>query len=119
MVPFEDDNTEAFKLLTRVEIGIRELLRKSLQQTHGNSWRRQLPALMRSKIHAAQNEETQRSQFDFLRLGPLYYLTFGELLDILQQPHGKLAVECAGGVTIHLAGPASGQAAPWDGRPRM
>jgi len=85
LVPFESDNLEGYRLLLRIEIVVREVLREVLHAHHGAHWRRQLPRDLREKIHRDESDESRRGQFDFVRLGPLYYLTFGELLTLLNQ----------------------------------
>ncbi len=97
MVPFEDANTEAYRLLLRIEVAVREVLRTALQDVHGPRWQRQLLKPMRQKIHEAQTEEERRRQFGFQRLGPLYYLTLGELLPLLRQRTAEDAVTQLGG----------------------
>ena len=97
MVPFEDANVEAYRLLLRIEVVVREVLRISLEEIHGARWQRQLLKEMRSKIHESQAEEHRRRQFDFIRLGPLYYLTLGELIPLLRQRVAQQAVQRLGG----------------------
>jgi hypothetical protein len=80
---FESDNQRAYGLLFRIEIALRELLRLEYERTCGGRWQRQLPPELSKTIKASQEAEN-RPQFDFLRLGPLYYLTFGDLLKVLQ-----------------------------------
>ncbi len=96
MVPFEDDNTKAYVYLLRIEIALRELLRASLESEFGQSWRKRLPGELLKKIKSSQSEE-HRPQFDFVRLGPLYYLTFGELLILLKQKSGQSVAQRLGG----------------------
>lgn len=97
MVSFEDANTEAYRLLLRIEVAVREVLRSALQEVHGPRWQRQLLKSLRQKIHEAQTEEERRRQFGFQRLGPLYYLTLGELLPLLRQRTAEDAVGRLGG----------------------
>jgi hypothetical protein len=96
MIPFENDNLKAYKLLLRIEIALRELLRISLEAEFGVQWRKRLPGELLKKIKESQAEEN-RPQFGYVRLGPLYYLTFGELLTLLQQKSGRLVAEKLGG----------------------
>lgn len=100
MIPFEDSNVEAYRLLLRIEVALRELLRESLEKAHGARWRRQLPSDLRKLIHENETEETRRKQFGFIRLGPLYYLTLGELLNVFQQAVSNSAVDRIGGKLI-------------------
>ncbi len=98
MIPFETDNLRAYMLLLRIEIALRECLRNCLESEYGAHWRKRLPGELLKKIKQSQAEEN-RPQFDFLRLGPLYYLTFGELLTLLKQKPGcsvagKLGGDC-------------------------
>jgi len=55
-----------------------------------------LPGELLKKIRDAQREEN-RPQFDYLCLGPLYYLTLGELIPILNQHVGRSTAERFGG----------------------
>ncbi len=96
MIPFEDDNLSAYTLLLRIEIVLRESLRKSLESQSGVDWQKKLPGELLTKIRKAQTEEN-KPQFNFVRLGPLYYLTFGELLTLLQQKSGRSVAEKLGG----------------------
>ncbi|HLP29562.1 MAG TPA: hypothetical protein VK147_13040 [Candidatus Didemnitutus sp.] len=99
MIPFEDDNLRAYSLLLRIEIAIRELLKSSMKSEFGEEWRKRIPGDLLTKIKVAQTEEN-RPQFDYKRLGPLYYLTFGELLTLLTQKPGKQAAEKLGGDNV-------------------
>jgi hypothetical protein len=99
MIPFEDDNLRAYTLLLRIEIALRECLRVSLESEFGSQWRKRLPGELLKKIKESQTEEN-RPQFNFVRLGPLYYLTFGELLTLLQQKSGRSVAERLGGDCI-------------------
>lgn len=96
MIPFENDNIKAYALLLRIEIALRELLKISLESEFGVKWRNRLPADLLKKIKESQTEES-RPQFGYVRLGPLYYLTFGELLILLQQKPGRPVAEKLGG----------------------
>src|SRR5262245_33326198 len=96
-VPFEALNLEAYQLLLRIEVLLRELIRTALQSEHGTSWHKRLLGDQLTRIRAMERDESSRPQFDFLRLGPLYYLTLGELLPILQQPVGRKVTEQLGG----------------------
>jgi hypothetical protein len=96
VIPFENDNLEAYKLILRIEVALRESLRRSLETIHGTHWRRLLPGELLKKIREAQREEN-RPQFDYLRLGPLYYLTLGELVPILRQKIGSSVADRFGG----------------------
>jgi hypothetical protein len=96
MIPFENDNLKAYALLLRIEIALRELLRISLEFEFGTQWRKRLPGELLKKIKESQTEEN-RPQFGYVRLGPLYYLTFGELLTLLQQKFGRSVAEKLGG----------------------
>ena len=96
MIPFENDNLKAYALLMRIEIALRELLRASLEAEFGVQWRKRLPGELLKKIKQSQTEEN-RPQFGYVRLGPLYYLTFGELLTLLQQKSGRTVAEKFGG----------------------
>jgi hypothetical protein len=96
MISFEIENTNAYTLLLRIEIALRECLRHALESEFGPPWRKQLPGDLLKKIKESQ-EEGNRPQFDFIKLGPLYYLTFGELLKLLQQKSGRAVAARFGG----------------------
>jgi hypothetical protein len=93
---FQKDNQEAYRLLLGIEVVLRELLRLEYEQKLGPRWQRQLPPELLKNIKASQTEES-RPQFDYLRLGPLYYLNFGELLKLLQQKHAQGVCRQLGG----------------------
>ena len=99
MIPFENDNLKAYALLLRIEIVLRELLKISLEAEFGMQWRKRLPGELLKKIKESQTEEN-RPQFGYVRLGPLYYLTFGELLTLLQQKSGRAVTEKLGGACV-------------------
>jgi hypothetical protein len=96
---FEEDNIRAYMLLQRIEIALRELLGDSLKKQNGSDWRKNLPNELLKKIKSAQSDEN-RPQFDYVLLGPLYYLTFGELLELLNQKSGKTVIKQLGGNSI-------------------
>ena len=96
MIPFENDNVRAYTLLLRIEIALRECLRTSLESEFGVHWRKRLPGELLKKIKESQAEEN-RPQFNFVCLGPLYYLAFGELLILLKQKSGRSVAEKLGG----------------------
>lgn len=99
MIHFEKNNVEAYALVLRIEILLRELLQVSWCTAYGEEWRKRLPGPLLQKIKISQTEE-QKPHFDFVRLGPLYYLTFGELLEVLSQKPSKSAVDRIGGACI-------------------
>lgn len=99
MIPFENENLKAYRLLLRIEIALRESLKLSLESEFGAQWRKRLPGELLKKIKESQVEEN-RPQFGYVRLGPLYYLTFGELLTLLQQKSGRHVAEKLGGDCI-------------------
>jgi hypothetical protein len=99
MIPFENDNVRAYTLLVRIEIVLRELLKASLEAEFGIHWRNRLPGDLLKKIKQSQTEEN-RPQFSYLCLGPLYYLTFGELLTVLRQKSGRAVADRLGGDCI-------------------
>ena len=94
--PFRDDNVTAYRLVLRIEIALRECLRESLETENGPSWRKLLPGELLKKIRQAQTAEN-RPNFDYLSLGPLYYLTLGEIIPILQQKCGRPTADRFGG----------------------
>ncbi len=96
MIPFENDNLRAYALLLRIEIVLRECLRRALEAEHGVQWQKKLHGELLKKIRKSQTDEN-KPQFDFIRLGPLYYLTFGELLTQLQQNPSRAVAEKLGG----------------------
>lgn len=96
MIPFEQDNLKAYTLLLRIEIVLRECLNEILESEHGPQWYKKIPGDLLTKIRDSQTEEN-KPQFDFIRLGPLYYLTFGELHCLLSQKIGRPMAEKFGG----------------------
>ena len=85
MIPFETANIQAYRLLLRIEIALRELIRRAYQDEFGDRWRRRIPGDLLRKIRESESTDAAKKQFGFRRLGPLYYLTFGELLTLLDQ----------------------------------
>lgn len=96
MIFFEDDNLKAYSLLLRIEIVLRELLKTAFESEFGKAWQKRLPGELLKKIRESQTEEN-RPQFNFIRLGPLYYLTFGDLLTLLKQKSGYTVAQRLGG----------------------
>jgi len=96
MIPFEQENLRAYTLLLRIEVVLRECLRESLKSEFGVDWQKKLPGELHKTIKQKQAEEN-RPQFNFIRLGPLYYLTFAELLPLLQQKPGRPVAKKLGG----------------------
>lgn len=99
MIPFEHDNLKAYTLLLRIEIALRELLRIAFESEFDVQWRKRLPGDLLKKIKESQSEEN-RPQFGYAKLGPLYYLTFGELLMLLQQKPASGVASKLGGDCI-------------------
>jgi hypothetical protein len=99
MIPFEGENLRAYTLLLRIEIALRECLKAALEAEHGRQWQKTLHGDLLKKIRKSQTDE-YKPQFNFIRLGPLYYLTFGELLTQLQHKHCRSAVEMLGGDSL-------------------
>lgn len=110
MVPFETDNLRAYLLLLRIEVALRELIRKAYQAEFGAPWRRRLPGDLLRKIRESESTDAAKKQFAFRRLGPLYYLTFGDLLTLLDQKTCAPILAPLGGPSFvsqvaNLAGP--------------
>jgi hypothetical protein len=97
MVPFENDNIAAYRLLLTIEVALRELVRTTFQEQFGSSWRKRLPGPLLTKVREAERDEDSKRQFDFARLGPLYYLTMGELIEDLAQAPAKPVLDLVGG----------------------
>lgn len=96
MIPFEADNVQAYRLLLWIEIAIRECTRYCMINAHGKYWKRKIPGELLKIIRQSENEE-DRPHFHYTRLGPLYYLTLGELVPILRN-------KTSGGVAKMLGG---------------
>jgi hypothetical protein len=92
-----DRNVDAYRLLLRIEILVRELVREVFQAQYGASWRKQLPGPLLGKVRAAEKDEDLRRNLGFVRMGPLYYLTMGELLEILVPATSKPVLDQIGG----------------------
>jgi hypothetical protein len=71
-------------LLLRIEVALREAIRLALYDEFGSQWHKRLSGDLLKKIRDSQRDES-KPQFNYVRLGPLYYLTFGELLSQLNQ----------------------------------
>lgn len=96
MISFEADNVKAYKLLLWVEIALRESIRHCMRNAYGDHWKKQIPGDLLKKVKESEKEEN-RPQFNYIRLGPLYYLTLGELIPILRQKVSGGVVELFGG----------------------
>lgn len=96
MIPFEADNVKAYKLLLFIEIAVRECIRYCMMKVYGNYWKRQIPGDLLRKVRECEKEEN-RPHFNYARLGPLYYLSLGELVPILRQKVSGGVVELLGG----------------------
>lgn len=97
MVPFESDNVATYRLLLRIEIALRELIRQAYEAEFGSRWRRRIPGQLLQRIRAAESDDDSKKQYGFRRLGPLYYLTFGDLLTMLRQRPCRSMVAAMGG----------------------
>ena len=84
LVPFEEDNVAAYRLLLRIETAVRELLRLKLATKRAN-WLKELPPDLRTKILEERDTSERRVDYGHVKLGPLYYLTFGELVQLCQR----------------------------------
>lgn len=93
---FEQRNVEAYSLLLRIEVVLRELVRDDWLLVHGEGWPKRLPGELLTLIRHAQREEN-RPHYGFECLGPLYYLTFGQLATVLNQAHSKPLIDKLGG----------------------
>jgi hypothetical protein len=78
-------------------VTLRELLRETLCQQFGDAWRKRLPGSLLLKVRQGERDEESRRQLGFVRLGPLYYLTLGELVEILGQDIGQRTLTRLGG----------------------
>jgi hypothetical protein len=97
---FEEVNAEAYRLLLRIEVSLREIVKTALKEEHGVQWQKKLSGDLLKKIKDAQTEE-RKPQFNYARLGPLYYLTFGELITQLgQKPCSKIRQKLGGDVML-------------------
>lgn len=99
MIPFEERNVEAYRKLLQIEICLRELTKKILADIGGQTWHKAIPGKLLSKVRDSQRDE-EKPHFDFLCMGPLYYLTLGELHELLNQGNGKKVIEQLGGKQI-------------------
>ena len=97
-LPFEEPNVEGYRLLLRIEVALRELLARESRGANRASLAQPLAlGEVLQRIRESEREEEKRGQFDFLRLGPLYYLDFGQPLAIIQQQAGRAIVARFGG----------------------
>jgi hypothetical protein len=102
MLPYEPANIRAYQLLIRIEVALREAVRQAFEGSLGPNWRKRLPGDMLKRIREAERLEN-RPQFGFQQLGPLHYLTFGDLVGLLTGTPGKNAATVFGGASfVHL-----------------
>lgn len=97
---FEARNCDAYRLLLRIELILRELLKEELRRRNGEKWQKLIPGNQLKVIREKQKEEN-RPQFGFVRLGPLYYLTYGELLEIYKQQAARSVIDRLGGDKVY------------------
>ena len=100
MLPFESVNVHAYTLMLRLEVALRELIRSHMESTLGLRWRRRLPGILLAKIREAERDEEVQRHLSFAKLGPLYYLTLGELTEILFRAETRGLQERLGGTTF-------------------
>ena len=84
-ISFVDRNTEGYRCLVYVEVSLRELARYALRQHYGEKWQRRIPGRYLQKIRNDQKDDATQASLGFRALGPLYYLTFGELVELSSQ----------------------------------
>ena len=84
-IPFAERNAEGYQCLLYVEVALRELARYELRTRHGDKWQKYIPGHYLQKIRHDQRDEAIHASFGFRRLGPLYYLTFGQLVEMSTQ----------------------------------
>ena len=86
-VPFASRNSEGYACLLYIEVALRELARHELCRHYGEKWQKRIPGRYLQKIRRDQKDEATKASLGFRRLGPLYYLTFGELVEVaIQEP---------------------------------
>ena len=86
-IPFTQRNAEGYRYLLYVEVALRELARHELREYYGERWQKHIPGQYLQKIRKDQKDEVTQASLGFRTLGPLYYLTFGELVELsLQKP---------------------------------
>ena len=86
-IPFAERNAEGYQYLLYVEVALRELMRHALRSQHGDKWQKHIPGHYLQKIRKDQQDEAMQASFGFRKLGPLYYLTFGQLVAMsIQKP---------------------------------
>ena len=87
LIPFADRNADGYRHLLYIEVALRELARYGLRKHYGDKWQQRIPGHYLTKIRNDQKDEATKANLGFRRLGPLYYLTFGELVDMsIQKP---------------------------------
>ena len=84
-VPFEERNVEGYRLVLYVEVALREIAKNEYEKTYGHDWQKRIPGQLLRRIRDDQKDEQKHASLDFRRLGPLYYLTFGEIVDLAAQ----------------------------------
>ncbi|WP_447599971.1 hypothetical protein [Nitrospira sp. Nam80] len=70
-----------------------------MEKAHGTVWRRRIPGQLLTQIREAQKDEN-RPHYNYVCLGPLYYLSLGELIEIIKQRVGTEVVNTFGGEWI-------------------
>jgi len=99
MISFQEDNIRAYGRLLWIEVAVRECIRHAMEQTYGDAWKKKIPGDLLKKIRESEREEN-RPHFNFIHLGPLYYLSLGELVPILRQKVASNITKIFGGEWI-------------------
>jgi hypothetical protein len=96
MIPFEEQNAKTYKLILRIENILREFITRSLKEEFDSRWQREIPGDCKKRIKEASGYEASQ-HFQFRKMGPLYYLTLGDMEVLLKQKVGGKAREGLGG----------------------
>lgn len=82
-IPLE--NIETYKLLYKIEIGLREFIIDVLSTYLGNKWHKTLPEDVKNKMIAGKESEKKTSWVNCIPYHPMYYVDFSDIVKIIEQ----------------------------------
>lgn len=78
-------NIKIYKLLYKIEIGLREFVVEELSKHYGAKWHKTLPDDVKKKMTEGKECEKKASWVNFIPFHPMYYIDFTDLVKIIEQ----------------------------------
>lgn len=78
-------NVAIYRLLFKIEVGLREFIIDSLSSYYGNRWARNLPDDIKKKMASGKEYENKATWIEFISYHPIYYVDFTDLVKIIEQ----------------------------------